>query len=68
MHKLSDTLSLPSQEQPSGQSCRVGPIHPFAPFPKDEMEQSIPDRFEQQVAKYPDRPAVIMRNSAGRAT
>ncbi len=30
----------------------------FIEFKKEEIEQSIPDRFEQQVAKYPDRLAV----------
>jgi non-ribosomal peptide synthetase component F len=27
-------------------------------FPADEIEQSIAERFEKQVAAYPDRPAV----------
>jgi amino acid adenylation domain-containing protein len=36
----------------------AGPTNPFLPFAKEEIEQSIPDRFEQQVARYPDRIAV----------
>jgi non-ribosomal peptide synthetase component F len=37
---------------------RVGPTNTFVNFARHEIEQSIPDRFEQQVAKYPDRIAV----------
>ena len=37
---------------------RVGPTNPFIEFEKQEIEQSIPDRFEQQLAKYPERIAV----------
>ena len=40
-------------------------FHPsgaFVEFKRDEVEQSIPDRFEQQVVKYPDRIAVKTRN------
>lgn len=40
-------------------------FHPsgtFVEFKKEEIEQSIPDRFEQQVAKYPDRLAVKTRS------
>ena len=36
----------------------VGPTNPFVEFKKTEVEQSIADRFEQQVAKYPERLAV----------
>jgi len=34
----------------------------FVEFKKDEIEQSVPDRFEQQVAKCPDRIAVKSRS------
>jgi amino acid adenylation domain-containing protein len=34
------------------------PTSRFLPFQKDEIEQSIPERFEKQVARYPDRIAV----------
>lgn len=36
----------------------IGPTNPFVPFTQAEVEQSIPARFEQQVATYPDRMAV----------
>jgi len=32
--------------------------HPFLEFEREEIEQSIPNRFEQQVRAYPDRPAI----------
>jgi non-ribosomal peptide synthetase component F len=34
------------------------------PFPKEEIEQSIPARFEQQVRRYPKRLAVKTRSHA----
>ncbi|MFC1716328.1 amino acid adenylation domain-containing protein [Candidatus Poribacteria bacterium] len=37
---------------------RLGPDSSFTRFRKEDIEQSIPDRFRQQVAKYPDRPAI----------
>jgi non-ribosomal peptide synthetase component F len=43
------------------------PIHPppsFVEFSKDEIEQSIPARFEQQVQQYPTRLAVKTRQRA----
>lgn len=39
----------------------IGPTNPFIPFPREEIEQSIPSRFEQQVARGPDRLAVRAR-------
>jgi hypothetical protein len=36
-------------------------IHPtgiFFEFKKEEIDQSIPERFAQQVCKHPDRPAI----------
>jgi amino acid adenylation domain-containing protein len=36
----------------------VRPTNPFTRFKKEDIEQSIPSRFEQMVAKYPDRIAV----------
>ena len=44
----------------SGQ--RVGPTNPFVEFKKEEIEQSIPDRFEQMVSRYADRLAVKTKN------
>ena len=36
----------------------MGPTNPFIAFEKEEVEQSIPARFEQQVAKYSDHVAL----------
>src|SRR3989337_2549790 len=50
---------------PSQEAIRARCFHPsgvFVEFRKEEIEQSIPDRFEQQVAKYPNRIAVKTRN------
>ena len=54
---------LPLWQQPA-RDCRVGPTNPFIEFKKEEIEQSIPARFEQQVPRYPDRLAVKTRNHA----
>ena len=48
--------------QQSMQGCQFGPANPFVKFKKEEIEQSIPDRFEQVVAKYPNRLAVKTKN------
>jgi surfactin family lipopeptide synthetase A len=40
------------------QGSRVRPTNPFIRFEKKEVEQSIPVRFEEQVRKYPGRPAL----------
>src|SRR5262245_23342123 len=43
------------------QVIRAKCLHPtgtFIPFPPEAIEQSIPDRFEQQVARNPERQAV----------
>lgn len=42
-------------------SRQVTPSNPFIVFPEEAIEQSIPERFEQQAAKYPDRLAVKTR-------
>ncbi|MGH7834654.1 MAG: AMP-binding protein [Candidatus Binatia bacterium] len=46
---------------PEQQAIRARCVHPtgtFVEFKKAEIEQSIPDRFEQIVRKYPNRLAV----------
>ena len=48
---------LPLTQQ-SPRYDRVRPTNPFIEFKKEEIEQSISDRFEQEVSKYPDRLAV----------
>ncbi|MDQ2855565.1 MAG: amino acid adenylation domain-containing protein [Acidobacteriota bacterium] len=43
-------------------SNQVHPANAFSPFARHEIEQSISDRFESQVTKYPDHIAVKSRN------
>ena len=43
---------------PPGQGSRPGPTNPFIEFRPEEVEQSIPDRFEQQVSDHPHRLAL----------
>jgi amino acid adenylation domain-containing protein len=55
------TLISPSQLPPEQEAIRAKCFHPsgtFQEFKKEQTEQSVADRFEQQVAKYPDRLAV----------
>ncbi|MFY9550790.1 MAG: amino acid adenylation domain-containing protein [Thermoanaerobaculia bacterium] len=42
----------------AGKTNRVGPSNPFLEFRKEEIEQSITERFEQQVRRYSSRIAV----------
>ncbi len=60
------TLSSQSTDlPPEQQSVRAKSFHPtgtFIRFQKHEIEQSIPDRFEAQVLRYPDRLAVKTRS------
>jgi len=39
-------------------SSREDPGSRFVEFKKEETEQSVPERFEKQVAKYPDHISV----------
>ncbi len=58
---MSDFTRHVANLPPEQEAIRAKCLHPtgvFAEFAKEEVEQSIPDRFEQQVAKYPDRLAV----------
>ena len=41
-----------------------GPVNDFRRFLKEDIEQSIPERFDQQVRLYPDRIAVKNRYDA----
>ncbi len=64
---MSDVSTLIADLPPEQQSIRAKCVHAsnsFVKFEKEEIEQSVPDRFEQQVAKYPDRIAVKSRNHA----
>ena len=59
---MSDLLSKPGTNLPPEQEAiRAKCFHPsgtFVEFKKEEIEQSIPERFEKVVGKYPDRLAV----------
>jgi non-ribosomal peptide synthetase component F len=49
------------------QAIRAKCFHPtgaFVEFKKEEVEQSIPDRFERRVGRYPDRIAVKTKANA----
>jgi amino acid adenylation domain-containing protein len=50
-----------SPEQQAIRNKRLDPWGTFVEFPIEEIEQSIPQRFEQQVRKYPDQIAVKTR-------
>jgi non-ribosomal peptide synthetase component F len=52
--------TLPPEQQAIRDKC-FHPSGTFEEFPKDQIEQSIPERFEQQVRKYPDWIAVKTR-------
>ena len=53
--------TLPAEQRRIRDRC-YHPTGTFIEFEKDEIEQSIPDRFEQQVCKYPNRLAVKSRS------
>jgi amino acid adenylation domain-containing protein len=57
-----DLSGLPAELRYPEQVRRVHPTSSFIRFEKEETEQSIPQRFEQQVSRYPDRLAVKTRN------
>ena len=50
-------VALPWEQQAIRNKC-FHPTGTFIEFRREEVEQSIPDRFEQQVRRYPDRLAV----------
>jgi hypothetical protein len=41
-----------------GSLAKVEPIYPYTPFLGEEIEQSIPERFEKQVRLCGDRLAI----------
>jgi len=57
------TTRIPPKQQAIRDQC-FHPTGTFIVFREEEIEQSIPDRFEQQVRKYPDRLAVVDGNSS----
>src|SRR5262245_16448232 len=54
-----DLASRPPQ---SIRGNHVRPATPFVVFKEQEIEQSLPARFEQQVRRYPDRLAIKTRS------
>jgi non-ribosomal peptide synthetase component F len=50
-----------STQRPSGLAGRVTPTNPFVEFGREEIEGSIPDRFEGQVSQCPHRVAIKTR-------
>jgi len=52
-----DVPLLPREQAALRARC-FHPSEPFVEFRKDEIEQSIADRFEDQVRRYPQRPAI----------
>src|ERR687894_1356762 len=59
---MNDPSRLPADLRQPEQVCRVDLTNAFTPFQKEETEQSIPQRFEQQVSRYPERLAVKTRS------
>ncbi len=58
-------FSLRGEEKSEEQSLlseRVRPVNPFIEFRREEIEQSITQRFAKQVEKYSDRLAVNSKN------
>jgi hypothetical protein len=61
---MSDCSKYFSNLSPERHAIRDKCFHPsgtFIKFRREEIEQSIPDRFEQIVRKHPDRLAVKTR-------
>jgi acyl-coenzyme A synthetase/AMP-(fatty) acid ligase/acyl carrier protein len=52
-----EPVQLNNEKIPDPNHC-VPPTTDFVLFPKDQVNQSIPSRFEQQVDKHPDRLAI----------
>src|SRR6266481_7252952 len=50
-------LGLPPEQEAIRDKC-FHPTGTFIEFKKEEIEQSIPERFEKIVRKYPDRIAI----------
>ena len=62
MTNISTPISdLPPEQQAIRSKC-FHPTGRFIEFKKEEIEQSIPERFEKMVRMYPDRLAVKTRN------
>ena len=55
-----ENLCLPPEQQAIGDKC-FHPAGRFIEFKLAEIEQSAPDRFEQQARQFPDRTAIKTR-------
>ena len=55
------TRKLPPSQELIGGKC-FHPTGTFVEFNKEEIEQSIPKRFEEQARKYSDRTAITTGN------
>jgi len=64
---MSDSPIYPTQPPPEQEAIRAKCFHPtgtFVEFKEEEIEQSIPERFEKIVRMYPDRVAVKAADGA----
>ena len=64
---MSDSLKHAFSLPPDQQAIRNKCFHPsgsFVEFSEEEIEQSIPERFEKIVQRYPDQLAVKMGDCA----
>lgn len=62
---MSELPASPSRLPPEQQAIWDKCFHPsgkFVEFPKEDVETSIPERFEKIVRRFPDVPAVKIRN------
>ena len=58
---IAHKLTLPAEQQAIRDKC-FHPSGTFVEFAKEEIEQSIPERFEKIVARFPDHIAVKSKN------
>ena len=56
-------MTLPTAQEAIRAKC-FHPTGPFVEFEEIEINQSIPERFERIVRRYPDRPAVRTKNGS----
>jgi amino acid adenylation domain-containing protein len=59
-----EPMTEPPLPQQGATRRRVHPTNPFTPIAIHEVEQSVPQHFEEQVSRYPDRLAVKTREHA----
>jgi non-ribosomal peptide synthetase component F len=59
-----ESMTEPPLRKQGVTSRRVHPTNPFTRIAIHEVERSVPQRFEEQVSRYPDRLAVKTREQA----